>query len=80
MDHLRGALSYSQKLKINQTSGCLGERIRQTVINLIGGFIVKGRMPPVVIIDTDPFGEAASQGQAVFKRVQVKVLILDGPP
>ena len=27
LDHLRGELSYSQKLKINQASGCLGERM-----------------------------------------------------
>jgi len=27
LGQLRGALSYSQKLKINQTSGCLGERM-----------------------------------------------------
>jgi hypothetical protein len=35
---------------------------------------------PDVIIATDPFGNAASQGQAVFKRLQIKEQILDGPP
>jgi hypothetical protein len=37
-------------------------------------------MAPEVIIATDPSGKATSQGQAVFKRMQIKILILDGPP
>ena len=33
-------------------------------------------MAPVVVIAAYPFGKAAAQGQAVFKREKVKVLIL----
>ena len=37
-------------------------------------------MSPVVVVKTDPGVEAPAQGRTAIKRVQVKVLILDGPP
>ena len=37
-------------------------------------------MAPIMVIATYSSGKAASQGQTVVKRVQVKILIFNGPP
>jgi len=37
-------------------------------------------MSPAIIVKADPGVEALAQGRTAIKRVQVKVLILDGPP
>jgi hypothetical protein len=35
-------------------------------------------MAPDVLVVINPWDKAASQGRAVFKRLQIKILILDG--
>ena len=37
-------------------------------------------MSSVMVVKGDPGTEALAQGRTAVKRVQVKVLVLDGPP
>ena len=52
----------------------------QTVVNLIRGSVVKGRMAPFVIIIIEPPAKALPQRLAGVECMQVNVLVLEGPP
>jgi hypothetical protein len=54
--------------------------MRQTVVNLIRGAVVKSGVTAFVVVVVYPFFQAVAQLGAAVKRMQVKVMVFDGPP
>ena len=54
--------------------------MRQAVINLIRGAVVKRGMAAFGVVKAYPFFQAVMQLGAGAERMQVKVVVFDGPP
>ena len=54
--------------------------MRQAVVNLIRGAVVKRGVAAFVVVKAYPFLQAVTQLGAGTERMQVKVVVFDGPP
>ena len=54
--------------------------MRQAVINLIRGAVVKRGMIALIVVKSYPWLQAVTQLGAGAERMQVKVVVFDGPP
>jgi len=44
-----------------EASGSLGERVRQSVVNLIRGSVVKRGVAALMVVEANPLGESLAQ-------------------
>ncbi len=54
--------------------------MRQTEIHLIRGAVVKSGVAALVVVKAYPLLQAVTQLGAAVERMQVKVVVFDGPP
>jgi hypothetical protein len=54
--------------------------MRPSVVNLIRGSVVKRRMSAFFIVEANPVAQALAEFETAGERMQVKVVMFDGPP
>ena len=54
--------------------------MRQSVVDLIRGAVVKSGVAAFVVVKADPFGYPLPQFGTAAERMQVQVVMFDGPP
>jgi hypothetical protein len=53
--------------------------VRQFVIKLIRGCVVKRRMAELLVVEAHPLGEGSSRRERGAERIQIKVVEFDAP-
>ena len=80
MDSLMGGISSEPWLVFCEASGSLCERMRQPIVNLIRCAVVKRRMSALFVVKANPAAQAVAKLGTTAERMQVKVVMFDGPP